>query len=66
LDVFKGLQGNKFINKPIQDRAMKIECSQCNYVMDKPSIPGRCPYCGKKGSMIKAKEAQDILNDADY
>lgn len=43
---------------------MKLQCTKCNYVTDKQEIPKRCPYCGEADTMIKAKSAQDILNES--
>ena len=42
---------------------MRFECGKCHYVSDKDEMPGRCPYCGEKGTMGKASTAQDILDD---
>lgn len=42
---------------------MKFECSDCNYVAEKEEAPKRCPYCGEKGTMGKAKSAQDFVDE---
>ncbi|MDO8481376.1 MAG: hypothetical protein Q7S65_06235 [Nanoarchaeota archaeon] len=43
---------------------MRIECTKCRYVMDKPDIPRRCPYCSAEGGMRKAKIAQDLVDES--
>ena len=42
---------------------MKYQCDHCNYVAERKEKPLTCPYCGEKGTMTKAKEAQDYLNE---
>jgi rubrerythrin len=42
---------------------MKFQCKHCNYVTEKKEMPQRCPYCGEADSMMKAKQAQDILDE---
>jgi rubrerythrin len=43
---------------------MKFQCSNCQYVVRKDQAPKRCPYCGEEGKMVRAKDAQDLINDA--
>jgi rubrerythrin len=42
---------------------MKFECRKCRYITEKDDPPNRCPYCGEPNTMIKAKEAQDIIDE---
>ncbi len=42
---------------------MKFACIKCNYVAQRQELPPKCPYCGEPGSMRKAKDAQDLLDE---
>ncbi|NOZ80914.1 MAG: hypothetical protein GXP63_04535 [DPANN group archaeon] len=41
----------------------KFVCKGCGYKVDKEKAPARCSYCGKDGSLIREKSAQDILDE---
>ncbi|HLC96290.1 MAG TPA: hypothetical protein VJH97_03145 [Candidatus Nanoarchaeia archaeon] len=44
---------------------MKLQCSRCSYAFESTTLPLRCPYCGKSGTVYKQKSAQDLLNEVE-
>jgi PHP family Zn ribbon phosphoesterase len=46
----------------------KIRCSSCRYAFElKPekSVPKRCPYCAREGTLGKAKEMQQWIDETE-
>lgn len=42
-------------------------CTACGYKFEPKTskVPKVCPYCGRRGTLIKEGSAQDILNELD-
>ena len=45
--------------------AGKLYCTSCNYqfVPKTDKTPNRCPYCDKLGTIEKASQMQDLIDD---
>lgn len=45
----------------------QVNCSSCNYkfVPKTGKLPQRCPYCDRVGTLQKAKQMQDWLDEVD-
>ena len=42
----------------------KLRCTDCNYIFTpKAKKPIVCPYCGKQGTLRRAKEMQDWIDE---
>lgn len=43
----------------------KLYCTNCNYqfVPKTDNMPARCPYCDKTGTLEKATQAQDFIDE---
>lgn len=44
---------------------MKLYCTSCNYQFEPKTekVPNRCPYCNKVGSIEKASQMQDFIDE---
>ena len=44
-----------------------VTCTGCNYKFAPKTgkVPARCPYCDKVGTLQKAKQMQDWLDEVD-
>jgi rubrerythrin len=43
---------------------LSLECGRCNYKFSSKTIPRKCPYCDREGSVKRAQMAQDIIDEA--
>lgn len=45
--------------------ALKLYCTNCNYQFAPKTdkMPNRCPYCDKLGTIEKASQMQDLIDD---
>ncbi|MBI2141554.1 hypothetical protein HYU16_03970 [Candidatus Woesearchaeota archaeon] len=43
----------------------RLYCTSCNYqfVPKTDKMPTRCPYCDKDGTLEKATQAQDLIDE---
>ena len=44
---------------------LKLYCTSCNYqfVPKTDKTPNRCPYCDKLGTIEKANQMQDLIDE---
>lgn len=44
---------------------MKLYCTSCNYqfVPKTDKLPDKCPYCDRAGTLEKATQAQDLIDE---
>jgi len=45
--------------------SMRMYCTSCNYqfVPKTEATPKRCPYCDKPGTIEKASQMQDLIDE---